>query len=184
MLFCFFLQDMTLIKIDLGNSRFATVNIFRGKAIVHIRQYDIFGSNSYPSRTGVCLTPSRFARMLLSMEEIDAHVDQLKGSQDFDYKIHIGGGIYCSVRAGFYCVNIRKYFIPVKKHTPIPTKRGISLRINEWKNLKSNIDIISKSCDELRNARPCYECESTHNKNGLFGCNECYPFGLYSAISE
>jgi len=59
------------------------------------------------------------------------------------YRREIGGGYYVSVTTGFYCVDIRRFFIP-RGHTEIKaTRRGLAVHLREWsmlKTIKTTID--------------------------------------------
>jgi hypothetical protein len=172
-------QNIELAKFELGNGRYIVVNKFRGATYVHIRQYDVI-AKPFPTRMGITLTPSRFAVLTMIVDEISERVDSLYKSdtKEFDYKVHLGGGIYCSVRTGCFAINIRKYFLPTDQLTPIPTRKGISIRPTEWKKMVQHFESIKKLSSELMNAMPCGFSDSHNNQESAFMCVECYPFGL------
>ena len=56
---------------------------------------------------------------------------------DFEYKSHLGGGWFCTVKSGCFTLHIRKFFVPLDKMVLIPTKKGIALTVVEWRKLQS-----------------------------------------------
>lgn len=143
---------------------------------MHIRVHD--EKQGYPTNVGVALNPSRFAILAMSQDDITEKVNQLNTPGEFDYKTHLGGGLYCTVRSGCYSVHLRKYFVPHDKLYPIPTKKGIALRLEEWKKLIVHLQTIREEFPELGNALPCHFDAFHQNQEGAFTCVECYPFGV------
>ena len=110
--------------------------------------------------------------------EVCEKVEALNKPEEFEYKAHLGGGLYCTVRSGCYSVHLRKYFIPSDKQFPIPTKKGIALRLGEWKKLIIHLKTIGEEFPELGNATPCLFDVFHSNQEAAFSCLECYPFGV------
>ena len=109
-------------------------------------------------------------------EEIDAKVRDLINNVDVKYQAHIGGGYYVSVTTGFRCVDLRKWFMPWGEKDPKPTKQGISLRLNEWSQMRHLIDKINIDHHVLGIALPCFMQDDHMNQLGAFECHECNPF--------
>ena len=162
-------------KYELGNNRYVSVSNFKGKTYVHVRVHDEM--QGYPTKVGVALNPSRFAILTLAEDDIAEKVNQLNKPEEFDYKTHLGGGVYCTVRSGCCSVHLRKYFVPHDKMYPIPTKKGISLRIEEWRKLLIHLKTIREEFPELAQATPCHFDTFHQNQEAAFSCVECYPFG-------
>ena len=55
-----------------------------------------------------------------------------------DWLYHIGDEGYVTIKAPYVCVHIRTHFIPAGEWTHRPTKRGVALHFEEWKELKKN----------------------------------------------
>ena len=178
-MYIFMFQNNELAKFEIGNGRYIVVNTFKGITYVHIRQFEN-AAKPYPTRVGIALTPSRFAVLSMIAEEISERVDSLNKPdvKEFDYKVHLGGGIYCSVRSGCFAVNIRKHFVPPNHQRPIPTKKGISLRPSEWRKLVQHIEDIKNLSATITSATPCFFNGTHDNQEGAFMCVECFPFGL------
>ena len=132
-------------KFSLDNGRFVTVTVFNGQTYVHIRQFKTEGVNVYPTKSGISLLPARFARLSSIADDIDTQIKRLSTAEEFSYKRHIGGGVFCEVKSGMYCVNIRRHFVTEGNSNPIPTKVGISLRLTEWSKFKDLIGEIKKT---------------------------------------
>ena len=152
-----------------------TVSSFKDKTYVHVRVYD--EQLGYPTPVGVALTPSRFAMLSMIQDDVSERVDQLNKPGEFEYKAHLGGGFYCTVKSGFYSVHLRKYFVPDDKQYPIPTKKGIALSLSEWRKLIVHLKTIREEHPELSNAIPCHLDVFHSNQEVAFSCMECFPFG-------
>lgn len=142
---------------------------------MHIREHDVL--LGLPTDVGVALNPSRFAILCMISDEVTEKLRCLNKPDEFEYKTHLGGGIYCVVRSGCWAVNLRRYFVPTDKMYPIPTKKGISLRPIEWRRLITHLADIREKHPELNNAIPCGFSGSHANQEAAFACGECYPFG-------
>ena len=47
-------------KIDLGNYVYVIGNVFKDRELIHIRQFERYGTNIYPTKKGVALSLSRW----------------------------------------------------------------------------------------------------------------------------
>jgi hypothetical protein len=172
------------IMIHLGNSRYLTKSVYRDQEKIHIREYNESTGNRIPTKKGVTFNLKRFASFMHKMDQINDQVEKLVIGDDVDYKVHLGGGIFTTVKSGYKCVNIRKYFLPMNCSEPIPTRMGISLRLGEWDKLKEAVLELCFIEPELINVVPCYN-EITH-MNLLFAieCRECNPFSSINYDQE
>ena len=108
----------------------------------------------------------------------------LRGKETVNYKHHIGGSYYVSVKSGFSCVDFRKFYKTYhdnggddnEEKSIKPTKIGISLNMDEWANLWALIDTINGDYPSLADAQPCYYDEDHMGEMGCLQCTECYPF--------
>jgi len=114
-------------------------------------------------------------------DDIDQSLNELREHLYVKYMVHIGGGWYISITAGFWCVDIRKFYVRYDEIRERPTKTGLALRLREWDELKNIIEFIHKSHPQLAVAKPCYEGDDHANQLSALSCNECYPF--YSVTS-
>ena len=94
------------------------------------------------------------------------------------YRVSIGGGYYVSVTSGFYCIDIRKFFVPYGETAERPTRQGIALRLREWGEMRRIIDAINEAYPTLGTALPCYLSDDHQNQMGALQCRECYPFSV------
>ena len=168
---CLYFQNI-LAKFNIGNKRFVIVNEFKGQLYVHLREYqlDNVTNKLYPTVKGCALTPSRFANLVLSVTDIDENVAKLRkpDGQEFKYTTHLGGGIFCSITSGYQCVNFRSYY--TVENRLMPTRKGISLRLDEWDVVKSKLEEIRNLSPQLSGARPC-DYDVDHNEAECEDCN-------------
>jgi len=104
----------------------------------------------------------------------------LRAGESVSYKQHIGGGYYVSITSGFYCVDIRKFFVPYDETDVKPTRRGMALRLREWEDMKKIIDTVNNSYPTFSTALPGYLEDDHLNHLAALQCTECY---LFSAIT-
>ena len=100
----------------------------------------------------------------------------LRAGEPVAYKVSIGGGYYVSITSGFYCIDIRKFFVPYGETDVKPTRQGIALRLREWGEMRKIIDTINNTYPSLATALPCYLSDDHQNQMGALQCRECYPF--------
>jgi len=120
----------------------------------------------------------RWASFREAVDETNKSVQAMdNGEQDVKFQHHIGGAIYVSVMNGYRCVNIRKWFQPEDLNGEIrPTKKGVALRFNEWRDLCTLITVINATFPPLNAAQPCFYDGDHMNQLGWLNCKECHPF--------
>ena len=119
----------------------------------------------------------RWAQFRQTLDEIEANVKNVcSGSLTVNYRQAIGGGYYISVTSGFFCVDIRKFFLPYSGTVEKPTRQGIALRLREWSQIRKLVEEINNAYPVLVTALPCYLQEDHQNQLGALQCRECYPF--------
>jgi hypothetical protein len=62
----------------------------------------------------------------------------------------LGEDVYVIIKAPQLRIYIRKYFVPNGEWTLHPTKRGVTLSLYEWKELKKTIPLFEDRGPELR----------------------------------
>ena len=162
----------------LDSNKYAVVSKFRGEVFVHIREYETnpITNKLYQSKRGVSFIPSTFATFVLNLDEIDRNVRALNSDKQFEYKVHLGKGVFCTVNAGHNFVNLRRYFLLNGQLQP--TKNGICLKPIEWYCLKGYIESIKSSAPELESAVPCFFLTDHSNQESASNCSICHPFGF------
>jgi hypothetical protein len=92
------------------------------------------------------------------------------------FMYHIGGGIYVTAHSDYPLVQFRHYFLPEGHQHPIPTRRGIALRLSEWMALLRHLEDIKLLACELRDVIPCFATHEDVTSELL--CQECNPLKL------
>jgi len=88
----------------------------------------------------------RWAQFRQALDEIEANVKNVcSGSIPSCHRQAIGGGYYISVTSGFFCVDIRKCFVPYGGTEDKPTRQGIALRLREWGQMRKLVDEINNA---------------------------------------
>ena len=103
----------------------------------------------------------------------------MDGIPDIKIQQHVGGDNYISVTSGFLCVDLRKFYRPynAKNDGEIkPTRKGVTLRLDEWTNLCFLVNTIMTTYPSLKNVQPCYYDHDDMNSIACLECKECNPF--------
>ena len=66
-----------------------------------------------------------------------------------DWRYDLGEDVYVIIKAPQLRIHIRKYFVPNGEWTLHPTKRGVTLSLYEWKELKKTIPLFEDREPEL-----------------------------------
>jgi hypothetical protein len=66
-----------------------------------------------------------------------------------DWRYHVGEDVYVIIKAPQLTIHIRKHFVPNGEWTLHPTKRGVTLSLYEWKELKKIIPLFEEREPEL-----------------------------------
>ena len=121
-----------------------------------------------------------------------------------NFRHHIGGGYYISVKSEYQRVDIRKFIrdytvdsdaddddndnaVDMDQATNSSavkaTKAGVSLRIEEWADLWKLIDVVNGESTTLADAQPCYYGDDHMSQEDWLQCCECHPFDVGSMAS-
>jgi len=119
----------------------------------------------------------RWAQFRQCIDDIEASVKSLRDGDPVSYKQSIGGAYYVSVTSGFYCIDIRKFYLPYGEATDVrPTRQGLAFRLREWSEMRKIIDSINSAYPTLGTALPCYLRDDHQNPIRALQCRECNPF--------
>jgi hypothetical protein len=66
----------------------------------------------------------------------------VKDGEPVDWRYDLGEDVYVIIKAPQLRIHIRKYFVPNGEWTLHPTKRGVTLSLYEWKELKKTIPLF------------------------------------------
>jgi len=92
------------------------------------------------------------------------------------YKEPIGGGYYISITSGFWCIDIRKWFLPHGETDIKLTRSGLRLGLREWHVMKQIVESINSKYPTLDTTLPCYMSDDHLNQLDALQCRDCYPF--------
>ena len=121
------------------------------------------------SRTEYDLKDELIRQTILdTQDDVDKILEDKKS-----YGSHLGGNVYCNVGENSVCVDIRQYWQPAKE--VVPTRKGICLRPEEYKQLKEHMQDIGRALPELDAVVPCYLQIDHMNQLGALQCSECNP---------
>ena len=67
-----------------------------------------------------------------------------------DWRYDLVEDVYVIIKAPQLRIHIRKYFVPNGEWTLHPTKRGVTMSLYEWKELKKTIPLFEDRGPELR----------------------------------
>jgi hypothetical protein len=107
----------------IGETRSITTKTLCGLGSVIIKEED--GSKC------IELLSDYWTTLANEFDNIDEAVKQLRENKYVKYFKHIGGDFYVSVTTGFWCVDLRKFYLS-KEGELKPKREGIALRLNEW----------------------------------------------------
>jgi hypothetical protein len=61
-----------------------------------------------------------------------------------NWRYHLEEDIYVIIKAPQLTIHIRKHFVPNGEWTLHPTKKGVTPRLYEWKELKKTIPLFEE----------------------------------------
>ena len=140
------------------------VSEWRGEQRVDLREWE----DDKPTKKGISLTLMRWKNLVDRIEDVDKALQN--GS---DYRLHLGGNVFCSVWEANPCVDIRQYWQPEDK--VVPCKKGLCLRPDEYRRLKLMIPDVGSLVPELSSVVPCMFQGDHANQLGYLRCPECNP---------
>lgn len=171
------MQSLKFVKQLNKNNRYIQVTEWDGEPRIDIRQWAKASSGKlYPLKTGVSLTLSRWKMLCMHMDDIEEGRKAIHNKNaDVDLQIHLGGNFYASLKYGYPCVDIRKFWIPDGQEKLQATQKGIALLHPEWDRVVSYIKDIELALPELAEVTPCPLREDHQNQEGMLQCSECNP---------
>jgi len=159
----------------IGQSLYVSVNEFDGEIYIHIRKFVETSNKKYPTKTGAALTLIRWKEFISHISEIESSVEKLSTTEDVQFLQHLGGNWNVSVNKEFVSVDIRKYWLPEGRDDTVPTRKGISLKVQEFRKLVESFDDIKEKIPELANVVRCLDRGDHQNQLGALRCPECNP---------
>ena len=106
--------------------------------------------NTIPTKVGVSLTLPQWKVLCSATQVVDDLISRVKDGEPVDWRYDLGEDNYVIIKAPQLAIHIRKYFAPNGEWTLHPTKRGVTLNLYEWKELKKTIPLFEDREPELR----------------------------------
>jgi len=155
-------------KYQIGDNRFVVVKNTKDSPTVTIVENGSSKSIDFPFKRWVCLT-----RVFLP--QVEEAVKQMEAGQEVKFQERIGGKVHVSVTAPYACVDIREfYWHPLLGERP--TRKGIALRLHEFKRLLEIVPLINTQHPALEKTPLCIESAQHQTQESAMNCMECYPY--------
>ena len=150
-----------------------SVTRYRGATTVQLRKYRLVDGNEYPTK--LTLAPIRWKSFTQKLFLVTRSVEALDTDQDVNLQLHLCGNWNVSVTEGFNCVDLRQFWLPPGEDTVVATKRGIALKISEFKRLFELIEEINTTVPGFDQIQTCNERDDHQNQEDALRCSECNP---------
>lgn len=167
-----------LCRLDIGNDCYVVAKPFKGEMLVHVRKYDKRDDGLlFPTKKGIALNLEKWAKLeCWKSQDIDDEILKYRDNQEVDYMAHLGGNYYVTLKKGYPCVNIRRWFLPENEQEICPTKTGIALSFDQWKKVKlAMVAVRDLLKNELENITFCEFTDSHAGQLGALRCSNCNP---------
>ena len=128
------------------------------------------------TKVGISLNINKFVNLTQSIETITSKMLEAYGGEQIDYDLHVGGGVFASVKSPFFGVSIRPKYYKYDKLLPSQFK-GIHLKKQQWSELVKIIPTIKDKYADLSQAEPCHSPISHE-------CEECWPFQIKGYLAK
>ena len=140
------------LKMSLGGGKYAELTEWKGSKRVDLRFWE---TETIPSKTGVSLSLIQWKTLCNMVDTIDDLVARLKDREPVDWRCHLGDDVYVVIQAPNRCIHVRKHFVPEGEWTMVPTKKGVTLSMYQWEELKKTIPIFEEKEPELKTLNMC-----------------------------
>ena len=122
------------------------VKEWKNERRVDIREWEGNDEKSVPTKKGISLTTSEWDNLKKHSEEIDNQIRAIcTENAQIESKFDLGGLKFVSLDSAQAFIDVRAYwypsqqdqpdYTPLSDEKPVPTKRGIALRPEEWDSL-------------------------------------------------
>lgn len=158
------IDGMEIMRRHLGRDRYVVHSHLNGENKFHFRQMGVDGQFV----KGLSLNSQQWYKLSKCNEE----VQKCLSSQDVFIR-HLGAGRNLTVKMHMASriIHIRQYWKP-NDSSPLPTKEGIALTVEEWCKLTEWFDIPIR----IEGWKPCIERDDHANQFGCLECPECTPW--------
>ena len=152
----------------IGKGLYLFDSVFNGNTYIHVRK---LLDEKIPTKDGISLTLQRCNELYMSLPNVDIAVSEMERNDGTFYRRHLGRNWYLTVQTGFKCVDIRQFWLPEGASEISATRRGVSLSIPQYKELRNGLRLLDSYVPELRDVVPCY----TQADHDVAQCPECTP---------
>jgi hypothetical protein len=121
------------VKVPLGGGRYAELTEWNGSKRVDLR---FWKTDTIPTNVGVSLSLPQWKVLYSAMQAVDDLISCVKDGEPVDWRYDLGEDVYVIIKAPQLRIHIRKYFVPNGEWILHPTKRGVTLSLYEWNELK------------------------------------------------
>ena len=135
------------VKVHLGAGRYAELTEWNGSKRVDLR---FWKTETIPTNVGVSLSLPQWKVLCSATQVVDNLISRVKDGEPVDWRYDLGEDVYIIIKALQLTIHIRKYFTPNGEWILHPTKRGVTLSLYEWKELKKTIPLFEDREPELR----------------------------------
>ena len=93
------------------------------------------------------------------------------------YRLHLGSNQFVSITTGFAGVDIRRWYVyPVSKKL-LPSKNGIALKLEDFKELCAQLSEFSEEIPDTDAIIPCQYTHADHT--AALSCIFCTPSATF-----
>ena len=167
-----------LCQLDIGNDCYVVAKPFKGEILVHVRKYGKQNDGGlFPTKKGIALSLEKWKKLEeWKAQFIDEEILKYRNNQEVDYMAHLGGNYYVTLKKGYPCVNIRRWFLPENQQEIVPTKTGIALSFDQWEKVKLAMILVRDLLkNQLDNITFCEFTDSHAGQLGALRCSNCNP---------
>ncbi|KAK3106623.1 hypothetical protein FSP39_023877 [Pinctada imbricata] len=128
-----------------------------------------------PTTKGVSFPFKRWASLRDHLELIDEKATAIFDGQNVDERIHIVGNVHVSINSKYPGVDIRHFWFPVDSDEPRASRKGLSLKPDEWQKFKATFPKVEDMVDGASEAQACIHDDDHQNQEGMLRCPEYSP---------
>ncbi|CAC5426309.1 unnamed protein product [Mytilus coruscus] len=163
-------MESACCNIEIGNQRFVSASEWKDEIRTDVREWETKNDWKVPTKTGISLPLQRWKPLTDNFEFSDQTLVEKRV-----YSTHLGGNVYCTVKANSVCIDMRQHWLPPNQTEVVPTKKGITLRPMKYTKLKDEAALIGDFVPELNSIVPCPYIPDHLNQVGLLKCSVCNP---------
>ena len=121
------------------------------------------------------LSLQQWQQLMNRLQDIDTAVTDHQTDKTVHVQYHLGRNLYVHVNSGFNVVDLRDFWLPEGKSDLVPTRRGISIKFEEFDTLVKLKTEIEQVIPELNTIQPCLKRSDRMNPLGVLSYSEYKP---------